>query len=80
MLRSLHRAAPVAKRAAFGMRTFATAEPTLKDRLTELLPQKAEEIKQLKKEHGKTVCIKFTNVWHCTALEAGDAVLECAVR
>lgn len=56
MLRSLHRAAPVAKR-AFGLRTMATAEPTLKDRLSELLPQKAEEIKQLKKEHGKTVCI-----------------------
>ncbi|KAG7195868.1 citrate (Si)-synthase [Scheffersomyces spartinae] len=54
MLRSLHRAAPVAKR-AFGLRTMATAEPTLKDRLSELLPQKAEEIKQLKKEHGKTV-------------------------
>lgn len=28
---------------------------TLKSRLAEILPQKAEEVKQLKKEHGKTV-------------------------
>ena len=28
---------------------------TLKARLAEILPQKAEEVKQLKKEHGKTV-------------------------
>lgn len=30
---------------------------TLKARLAEILPEKAEEVKQLKKEHGKTVCI-----------------------
>lgn len=45
----------VAKRAALGVRGYATAEPTLKARLAEILPQKAEEVKQLKKEHGKTV-------------------------
>lgn len=30
---------------------------TLKARLAEILPEKAEEVKQLKKEYGKTVCI-----------------------
>lgn len=30
---------------------------TLKARLAEILPKKAEEVKQLKKEYGKTVCI-----------------------
>lgn len=32
---------------------------TLKARLAEILPEKAEEVKQFKKEHGKTVCIIF---------------------
>lgn len=37
------------------LRSYSTAEPTLKQRLAEILPEKAEEVKQLKKEHGKTV-------------------------
>ena len=32
---------------------------TLKTRLSEILPERAEEVKQFKKEHGKTVCIIF---------------------
>ncbi|KAL7663199.1 Citrate synthase [[Candida] zeylanoides] len=36
------------------VRSYAT-EPTLKARLEAILPEKAEEVKQLKKEHGKTV-------------------------
>ncbi|KAJ8140470.1 hypothetical protein OY671_006339, partial [Metschnikowia pulcherrima] len=43
-----------ALRRSLGIRTYAT-EPTLKARLAEILPEKAEEVKQLKKEHGKTV-------------------------
>lgn len=46
--------ANVAKNLKF-LRTYATAEPNLKQRLGEILPEKAEEVKQLKKEHGKTV-------------------------
>ncbi|SGZ54641.1 CIC11C00000001881 [Sungouiella intermedia] len=46
---------------ALGIRTYAT-EPTLKARLAEILPEKAEEVKQLKKEYGKTVCINFPEV------------------
>jgi len=30
--------------------------------LAEILPEKAEEVKQLKKEYGKTVCINFPEV------------------
>ncbi|EGV60610.1 citrate (Si)-synthase [Yamadazyma tenuis] len=37
------------------LRSYSTAEPTLKQRLAEILPEKAEEVKQLKKEYGKTV-------------------------
>ncbi|GMM32645.1 citrate (Si)-synthase [Martiniozyma asiatica (nom. inval.)] len=36
-------------------RAYSTAEPTLKERLSELLPVWAADIKQFKKEHGKTV-------------------------
>ncbi|KAI5951092.1 CIT1 [Candida jiufengensis] len=55
-LRSFQRSSNLAKSSIYrSIRTYATAEPTLKQRLEEILPEKAEEIKQLKKEHGKTV-------------------------
>jgi citrate synthase len=47
----------LAKQGLRSVRAYSTAEPTLKQRLAEILPAKAEEVKQLKKEHGKTVCI-----------------------
>ncbi|ABN68698.1 citrate synthase (CISY) [Scheffersomyces stipitis CBS 6054] len=54
--RSIQKSSTLAKKAAFSsVRTYATAEPTLKARLAEILPEKAEEVKQLKKEYGKTV-------------------------
>ncbi|ODV97515.1 hypothetical protein PACTADRAFT_47423 [Pachysolen tannophilus NRRL Y-2460] len=36
-------------------RAYSTKEPTLKERFAELLPEKQEQIKQLKKDYGKTV-------------------------
>ncbi|CDO94725.1 unnamed protein product [Kluyveromyces dobzhanskii CBS 2104] len=38
-----------------GTRQYSNGEKTLKQRFAEIFPEKAEEIKQLKKEHGKTV-------------------------
>lgn len=37
------------------IRGYATAEKTLKERFAEQIPEQIETIKQLKKEHGKTV-------------------------
>ncbi|KAI5963619.1 CIT1 [Candida pseudojiufengensis] len=55
-LRSIQRSTNLTKSSLYrSIRTYATAEPTLKQRLEEILPEKAEEIKQFKKEHGKTV-------------------------
>ncbi|ODQ83049.1 hypothetical protein BABINDRAFT_159515 [Babjeviella inositovora NRRL Y-12698] len=44
-----------ARSSLMGVRSYATAEPTLKERFAELLPEKQEEIRKLKAEHGKTV-------------------------
>ncbi|KAI3403782.1 CIT1 [Candida oxycetoniae] len=55
---SIQRSSSLAKSAIAlrSIRTFATtAEPTLKQRLEETLPEKIDQVKQLKKEHGKTV-------------------------
>ncbi|VVT56538.1 uncharacterized protein SAPINGB_P005140 [Magnusiomyces paraingens] len=40
---------------AIAARAYSTKEPTLKERFAELLPEKIEQIKKLRKEHGNTV-------------------------
>lgn len=41
----------------------------MKSRLAEILPEKAEEVKQLKKEHGKTVSIRIISRMECSGNE-----------
>ena len=54
-LRSIQRSSRLAKTAVQSVRTYASAEPTFKQRLDELIPEEAEKVKQFKKEYGKTV-------------------------
>ncbi|EHA55605.1 citrate (Si)-synthase [Pyricularia oryzae] len=50
-----------ARRTAFnGMRCYSAKTQTLKERFAELLPEKIEEIKSLRKEHGSKVIDKVT--------------------
>lgn len=55
LINSVKRSQTALRASLQGLRTYATGEPSLKQRLAEILPEKAEEVKQLKKEHGKTV-------------------------
>uniref|UniRef100_A0A060T984 Citrate synthase n=1 Tax=Blastobotrys adeninivorans TaxID=409370 RepID=A0A060T984_BLAAD len=41
-------------------RLYSTKEPTLKERFAELLPEKQEQVKKLRKEHGNTVLGEVT--------------------
>ncbi|AOA61047.1 Citrate synthase [Komagataella phaffii CBS 7435] len=53
--RTLRTQAQISRVSFLGARAYSTKEPTLKERFAELLPEKIEQIKQLKAEHGKTV-------------------------